>query len=423
MDTQRLYDIFLRSTGVSTDTRSIQPGMLFFALAGENFDGHAYAGLALEKGASAVVVNRQLSVHGLQVVVPDVLDALQKLATYHRQQFSIPVLGITGSNGKTTTKELTVRVLGMKFQVHSTQGNLNNHIGVPLTLLAMPLSAEFAVIEMGTNQPGEIAFLSRMVEPDYGLITNIGKAHLEKLGSIDGVRIEKWSLFDEVRQRQGMIFINQDDPRLAQYPYGNALRYGQSPDADLQFRIMEDDPYVNVGFEDGEIHLASQLYGRYNGANIIAAASVGHHFGVKWDNIAQAIQSYRPSNQRSQELEWKGHHLFLDAYNANPTSMAAAITHFSLRDQPNKVLILGDMLELGTGTEVEHRSILDLVNRYQWERVFLIGPVFCRLQPGPDRFESVEKMQQIDWESELPRASNILIKGSRGIRLERLLTD
>mgnify|MGYP001191484036 FL=1 len=423
MDLQTLYSLYQKSRGINTDTRSIEPGMLFFALTGDRFDGHDYVGLALEKGALAAVVSRIIPGLRDQILVDDVLHTLQLLAHHHRMQFDIPVLGITGSNGKTTTKELIVRVLARNFRVHYTRGNLNNHIGVPLTLLAMPTDAEFAVIEMGTNNPGEIAMLSRIAAPNYGLITNIGKAHLEGLGSLEGVRKEKWSLFDQVSATGGVLFINEDDERLRDYPYQQMVRYGIAEHADYRYALSKSEPYISLSYLGNEagIELESSLYGTYNAPNLMAAATVGAFFGVPWDAIREGIMQYRPANQRSQELEWHGHQVLLDAYNANPSSMRAAVEHFASRQQNPKVLILGDMLELGDASVAEHQIILELIRLHEWSKVFLVGPLFKALTSGYTAFESVKDMQREDWESLLQPASWILIKGSRGIGLEKLL--
>lgn len=423
MDLTTLYTLYRESKGINTDTRTIEPGMLFFALSGDRFDGHDYVKLALEKGAIAAVVSRRIPGLRDQIVVADVLDTMQSLAHHHRRQFDIPVLGITGSNGKTTTKELIVRVLASRYRVHYTKGNLNNHIGVPITLLAMAPDTEFAVIEMGTNNPGEIAMLSRIAAPDYGLITNIGKAHLEGLGSLEGIQREKRALFDQVASVHGMLFINEDDQRLRDYPYDRVLRYGTAETADFRYTVTGSEPYISIRYENpaGTVDLDSSLYGSYNAPNLMAAATVGAYFGIPWEDIRAGLKHYKPANQRSQELEWQGHHVLLDAYNANPSSMRVAVEHFAHRPRMPKVLILGDMLELGSVAAEEHRLILDLIHAHHWSQVFLVGTLFSELAEDYQAFISVPEMQKTAWKESLQPGSWILVKGSRGIGLEKLL--
>lgn len=382
-----IYDLFRQSTGVSIDSRTVEPGQLFFALKGENFDGNKYALQALEKGASAAVVSDPLP--GC-IVVPDTLKALQRLANDHRRSFDARVFAITGTNGKTTTKELMAAVLARKFRVQATQGNLNNHIGVPLTLLSVKPDTEFAIVEMGASAVGEIAALCAIAEPDYGLITNVGRAHLEGFGDEEGVKRGKGELYDYLCTHEGLAFIRRDDRDLMEMAGRRR--------------------HIRVIGYDSDTDAPTQLQGAYNRHNVAAALSVGEYFGVDRKAALAAVAGYTPVNHRSElQKTERGNTLTVDCYNANPSSMRAAIETFS-----GEVLILGDMLELGTAAEAEHAAVLALIP--DKKRVLTVGSLFA----GGEHYPSVEALI-----SHLTREpltdSSILLKGSRGIALEKLI--
>jgi UDP-N-acetylmuramoyl-tripeptide--D-alanyl-D-alanine ligase len=423
---KNIYSIFLRHPIITIDSRQVQPGSLFFALKGESFNGNEFSEIALEKGAQyAIVDDPEYAVDDRCILVDNVLETLQALARHHREQFSIPVVAITGTNGKTTTKELASAVLSEKYRTLATKGNLNNHIGVPLTLLGMTKDTEIALIEMGANHPGEIDFLCRIARPGFGLITNIGKAHLEGFGSFEGIVRTKTELYRFLREKGGRIFLNNQDELLKENA-GNleAITYGTGH-ADLVSRTVTAGPYVNLQlqFHNGtELSIHSNLYGRYNATNMTAAAAIGQYFGVAPAQIKTAIEAYRPENNRSQVMETRQNLLILDAYNANPSSMEAALTTFAEADYPSKTVILGDMLELGPDADQEHQRILKLADDLGFTAIYLVGPVFTRLNT---RRENI-----CFHDSELARLwlghhkimnSTVLIKGSRGIKLEKVV--
>ncbi|MEI6456609.1 MAG: UDP-N-acetylmuramoyl-tripeptide--D-alanyl-D-alanine ligase [bacterium] len=417
---------FLENPVISTDSRKIVPGSLFFALKGPTFNGNLFAASALEQGASWAIVDEKASVASERcILVDDVLATLQQLAHHHRNLFPVPVIAITGTNGKTTTKELIHAVLSTSYTVAATTGNLNNHIGVPLTLLTMTNETEIAVIEMGANHPGEIDQLCRIANPGYGLITNIGKAHLEGFGGFDGVVRTKSELYRYLAGTGGKIFLNHDDDLLTQLA-GTlpAITYGSMP-ASTSFGSLSADPFVKIliRFENNEkADISSKLYGRYNLYNILAAACIGHHFKVSAGKIVEAIAGYNPSINRSQVKETERNILILDAYNANPSSMKEALVTFGASSYPKKTLILGDMLELGSESDTEHQSILNLIEQMPLHEVYLVGPVFTRLNRKREYlcFQDVELARM--WiEHHALTDSAILLKGSRGMKLERLV--
>lgn len=421
-----IYQRFLENPVVSTDSRQIQPGSLFFALKGSSFNGNKFAGAALEQGASwAIIDEADARINDRCILVEDVLTSLQELAKHHRGQFNIPVLAITGTNGKTTTKELINATLSTKFHVAATSGNLNNHIGVPLTLLRINRETEIAVIEMGANHPGEIDFLCRIAKPCYGLITNIGKAHLEGFGGYEGVIRAKTELYRYLQENGGKIFIHSDDPLLIKHGKDlPAIFYG-SPPASLSYHSLTADPFIslNLLFEDHtSLSVLTKLYGKYNVSNILAAACTAQYFGVDHSLIKNAIESYEPSNNRSQVMKTLSNLLIMDAYNANPASMKEALETFEGTAFAGKVLILGDMLELGSESDKEHEEILLQAERMQFQSVYLVGPVFTRL----NRKREFLCFQDADlariWFNHHPiKDSAILLKGSRGIKLEKLV--
>ncbi|MBE0648334.1 MAG: UDP-N-acetylmuramoyl-tripeptide--D-alanyl-D-alanine ligase [Bacteroidales bacterium] len=431
---EKLYSLYQQFSVVTTDSRKIPPKSIFFALKGENFDGNRFAAQALEMGAAfAVVDDRGMGPNDRYIFVANVLQSLQELARYHRQQLRIPVIGITGSNGKTTTKELVHAVLSQKYRTVATQGNLNNHIGVPLTLLTLREDTEIAVIEMGANHPGEIAFLSDLALPSHGLITNIGRAHLEGFGGFDGVVRAKTELYTFLRNHSGQAFLNIDDSLLSEHAYGlHHITYGLSPDAGTSGTIVPGENPSGPGSLEVEITfphdrkqlLQTALFGSYNALNLLAAAAVGFHFKVPEMEIARALETYMPSNNRSQLKKTSRNMLILDAYNANPTSMAAALADFDRVFKTDKVVILGDMLELGDDAVAEHHEILRMVDTLHLQQVFLVGPLFREVNSTPEWRSFETSGEAAEWfKKNTLRDANILLKGSRGIHLEEILPE
>lgn len=421
-----LYSLFRESKGVSTDTRTIEPGMLFFGLRGDTFDGSSLAQEAMNRGASAAIIdNADFDCEGA-FLVDDGLLALQDLARYHRAKRDLPVLGITGTNGKTTTKELINSVMSVEHTVTATTGNYNNHIGVPLTILSADLNDDLWIVEMGTNQPGDIAFLAEIAQPTHGLITNIGIAHLERLGSQHGIYAEKSELYNSVVTSGGYIFINKDDPFLNQYShsYKKALHYSANRCSFGKLNICES-PNVNLELklDDGEggVDISTHLVGEYNMANISAALTVGEHFGCDLRLAAAAVSSYRPDNMRSQHITTQYNHIVLDGYNANPTSMRASIdAMLSQSTSHNVVLILGDMLELGDTSQMYHREVYEWVRSAGVDAHFIGNEFSHAVQKDSCVYDDVHSFLSFV-SSEPLRDKMILIKGSRGMRLEQLL--
>lgn len=434
MQIETLYSIFKNCSGIFTDSRRLVPGGLFFALRGDHFDGNQYAEDALAAGAAYAVVDDPGVVQSDRyILVDDTLKALQNLARHHRRQFFIPVIGITGSNGKTTTKELVYAVMSSHYRVYCTQGNLNNHIGVPLTLLAMPVNTEVLIVEMGANHQGEIDFLCRIAEPTHGLITNIGKAHLEGFGGIEGVKKGKSELYRYLAETNGTAFINMDEPFLNELarPVQKKIFYIQREEPDprhpyFEIKLKTVQPKIAVAFlsENGElIEARSQLVGVYNFNNIKTAVCLGKYFKVPAAKIRSAIEAYVSTNNRSQIIQQGANTFILDAYNANPSSMQQAIR--SLIEMENgryKIAILGDMLELGDYATEAHEAIAQQAIGGQIDQVILVGPIF---QPVAEKlqllhFANVEALKAWFWAQPLEQAF-ILVKGSRKIALERLL--
>ena len=424
MNIEEIYQIYKSSEGIETDTRKIKPGTLFFCLKGDNFNANEFAGEALDKGAVAVVIDeKKYYKNERMILVDNVLETLQKLANYHRRQFVIPVIGITGTNGKTTTKELVTAVLSSKFRAHATAGNFNNHIGVPLTLLSMPVDTEIAVIEMGANHPGEIRDLCLIAEPTHGLITNIGKAHLEGFGSLQGVIDAKTELYTFVTQHKGILFVNSDNLLLmdlsSEY---SRITYGSDSEADNRGQLLSSKPFIALEFNGRNLN--TNLLGNYNFTNIMAALAVGSYFDVEDEKLVEAISTYQPENKRSQLLETKTNKIYLDAYNANPTSMQNALESFAAIDMAPKVAILGDMLELGEESSKEHLATVESLKSYNFDPVILIGPEF--VEAGKDSGFNVfsDTAQANRYLSQNPlKDCFILLKGSRGIGLENLLDN
>lgn len=427
METKQLYTYFVQHPLVSTDTRAIKSGSIFFALKGANFDGNQYAHEAIAQGAAyAVVDDPKVATSDRVLLVDDVLKSLQDLARYHRNQLAIPVLAITGTNGKTTSKELISAVLSKKYKLCYTQGNLNNHIGVPLTLLSMQKDTELAVIEMGANHPGEIAALCAIAEPNFGLITNVGKAHLEGFGSFEGVIKTKSEMYDYIRTHSGKCFVCAENAILMEK--SNALdriTYGTTSSANVQGEA-EASAYhlvVKALFPKGWLYIKTKLIGAYNFENVMAAVTIGMHFKVDPIQIQQAIESYQPSNNRSQLEERDTNKIILDAYNANPTSMQGALQNLERINHLNKCVILGDMLELGEYSAEEHQRIVDILEASTFNKMFLVGSCFSathyssRIQTFKTAVDLAHYLkEQVKFEYAL-----ILVKGSRGTKLETVL--
>lgn len=427
MLTKNLYQVFLKHPLVDTDTRKIRKGSIFFALKGENFNANHFAAEALEKGAAYVVTDEDTNTPPEKTIRrQSVLLALQQLAAEHRKHLHAKVIGITGTNGKTTTKELIYTILSKKYNTWATTGNFNNHIGVPLTILAIPPSAEMAIIEMGANHPGEIAELCRIADPDTGIITNIGKAHLEGFGSEQGVFETKKALFDHVIAKTGSIFLHENETWLRQYQrYKKTMIYG-GKNGFIKGEIIESNPTMVVKlyaekFHKKSITIKTNLFGEYNLFNILAAASVGTLYGIESSLIAEAIENYFPTNNRSQVEKTGKNTLVMDAYNANPTSMSNAIRSFSSSSAEKKAVILGDMLEMGKESEKEHLSILQMLQENGFHKVFLVGNEFSKLNTFKNyfAFADVESCREMLLKEPL-EGYTILIKGSRGIKLEKL---
>ncbi len=424
MSIATLYEIYTQYPHISTDTRKIAPGSIFFALKGENFDGNTFVDKAIEAGAAYAVTDDSKNAGKKNcIVVDDALTALQLLANYHRRQFTIPFIAITGSNGKTTTKELVLAVLSQKYKTYATEGNLNNHIGVPLTLLKIGKDAEMAVIEMGANHQLEIASYCVIAEPTHGIITNCGKAHIEGFGGEEGVRRGKGELFDYLRDHNGVVFRNADLTYLAPMA-ANATRqitYGSS-DAQYTGKSLMNGIFLSVTFTDGNtpVTIDTKLVGAYNFPNVMTAIAVGLHFGVTSAQIKDAIESYTPDNSRSQWMAKGSNQVILDAYNANPTSMKAAILNFAATSLDNKKLWIGGMKEMGEAESYEHRELVKLISEHQWQEVILVGKEFAGIDHNFKWFEdSVAAAAYVAGNK--PEHSSILIKGSRGSRMEKLL--
>ena len=420
---ETIYQHYLKAYKVSTDSRKIEPGAVFFALKGENFDANDFALQVAEEGVASLVVadRKSLPKHERILIVDDTLKALQNLAAYHRQQSKAIVFSITGTNGKTTTKELVSAVLAKKYRIIHTMGNLNNHIGVPLTLLTIQPDTEMAVVEMGANHPGEIADLCRIADPDYGLITNVGKAHLEGFGSFEGVIETKTALYRHVKAHGNAVFVNQGNPLLWELSEGQErISYGKHCGAFCPVAPGACNPYLSVVWKKHLIQ--THLVGSYNFENVAAAIGVGQFFKVDENDIIAALETYMPTNSRSQVIETQKNRIIMDAYNANPTSMRAALINFANICGEQHLLILGDMRELGTASEEEHRGILNLMKELGYKDALLVGQNFCAYNENPSwkTFENVQSLCQY-LESSPVSWKTILVKGSNSIQLGKVL--
>ena len=424
MKIEELYQLYLQYPSVKTDTRKLEKNDLYFALKGPNFNGNEFALKALESGAAqAIIDDPRFEVKDKTILVEDVLSTLQQLAHYHRQQFKIPFLAITGSNGKTTTKELIHRVLSSQYKTYTTEGNLNNHIGVPLTILKIRKDAKLVVLEMGANHIGEIASYCKIADPTHGLITNCGKAHLEGFGGEEGVRKGKGELFDHLRTNNGSAFVMWDYEYLRDMSKGihEIYTYGTS-NAKVTGQIKQTEPFLELKFENGlTCDVKTQLVGGYNLPNVLAAAAVGLYFSVSRDNIKNSIESYQPSNSRSQLIIKEDKKIILDAYNANPSSMKLAIDNFSKTSGDNKYLVLGAMAELGNSSIKEHNDIINEINKHRWKEVLLVGGDFAKADHQYKHFQSSDEAG-IWLKNQNLKNAFILVKGSRSMQMEKVLS-
>ncbi|HMN90358.1 MAG TPA: UDP-N-acetylmuramoyl-tripeptide--D-alanyl-D-alanine ligase [Saprospiraceae bacterium] len=431
---EQLYQIFRQHPRITTDSRQVQPGDLFFALRGDTFDGNQFAAQALEKGAAFAVVDRpEVATTPQYLLVQDTLTALQQLALHHRRRFHIPVIAVCGSNGKTTTKDLLSSILEGHYPTHYTRGNFNNHIGVPLTILAMPERTEVAVLEIGANRQGEIDFLCHIAEPTHGLITNIGKEHLEGFGGLEGVKQGESELYRFLAAHHGMAFINRDEPFLKELaePLNKKLFYGLSDNLSdngswYGVQLLATQPFVKVAFRserDAIVEVQSNLVGKYNFANIMTAIVLGLYFKVPAHKIKSAIETWQPQHNRSQLLHRGSNTFLMDAYNANPSSMEQAIISFADMDtNGQKIAILGDMLELGDATPTEHDYIAQLAVQQHFTQTVLVGKAFAlsAQRYGLLHFQNVDTLRAWFEEQDFTDTA-FLLKGSRGIGLERML--
>jgi UDP-N-acetylmuramoyl-tripeptide--D-alanyl-D-alanine ligase len=432
MDITSLYSAFQKHQLISTDTRKITPGCIFFALKGDQYDGNRFAREALDAGAALAVVSDPNLKDERFFLVDDTLLALQQLAHEHRRHLSIPVIAITGSNGKTTTKELIASILSAKYKVHATAGNLNNHIGVPLTLLQTPVDTEILVCEMGANHIGEIAALCKIAEPTHGIITNIGRAHLEGFGGFDGVKRAKGELFEFLRAHEGFAFVNADDASLAEISLSlkNKLTYGlkDKTPAQIHFRFIAQDGHSGFKIQDRNsgMEISSTLFGHYNAINLVAAYTIGKYFAVEDSDIQNQLEHFISGSNRSEVVKWKGCTIIKDAYNANPSSMELALQAFS-NQYPHGWVVLGDMKELGEETSVAHQQILALVQIKPFEKIWLIGEAFAKatedLHIRDDRIRNAKNIEEVkeNWTWANCDGKAILLKGSRSMHLEELL--
>ncbi|MGZ5134117.1 MAG: UDP-N-acetylmuramoyl-tripeptide--D-alanyl-D-alanine ligase [Flavitalea sp.] len=431
MTIEQLYRIYLKNLSVQTDTRKLKAGDLYFALKGPSFNGNSFAKQALEKGAVyAVIDEKEYGVDDRMIIVDDCLKTLQELAKYHREQFNdlpdgrkVPFIAITGTNGKTTTKELIHSVLSTTYKTYTTQGNLNNHIGIPLTLLSIKDDAEMAVIEMGANHQKEIENYCKYVLPTHGLITNCGKAHLEGFGGVEGVQKAKGELFDFLRSNNGTAFVMNDYDYLVRMSKGikTVITYG-TKEADVVGKLSHSDSLLSIFIEKGaDIDLLkTQLVGDYNLPNILAAVTVGKYFRVKEENIKMAVETYQPSNSRSQLIEKNGNKIILDAYNANPSSMRVAIENFARMNVDNKILLLGGMAELGESSLQEHEELVQLIKEFNWKEVILVGGDFLKTKNNFKKFAN--SAEAANWFKEQDfQNTSMLIKGSRSMQMEKVI--
>jgi UDP-N-acetylmuramoyl-tripeptide--D-alanyl-D-alanine ligase len=430
--TKQLHQLFINcEQKITTDTRKMEKGAIFFALKGDNFDANSFAQQAINEGCAYAIVDDETISNGTTILlVNDVLDALQQLAKFHRQQLNITIIGITGSNGKTTNKELIHAVLSKKYTIYATKGNLNNHIGVPLTLLALKPEHQMAIVEMGANHQGEIELLCSICDPDYGMITNIGKAHLEGFGGIEGVKKGKSELYKHLKQKNATVFVNGNDEVLLDLSKGlEKIYYGENKEFDVYGKLFLNSEYVEFKWNtkdknlENQTLLKTQMFGQYNFINLLCAACIGNYFEVEERDINEALVNYLPEMNRSQVKKTDSNTLILDAYNANPSSMSLAIDNFNAQLFENKVLILGDMLELGEYSELEHEKIARQIQENNFKKVMFVGMQFYALKNVFVNYifcKNVDELKEILNVNKIAD-SVILIKGSRGIQLEKVV--
>lgn len=423
MDITTLYQLYLQHPVISTDSRNCPRDSLFFALKGESFDGNRFAEKALENASYAIIDDPSAKTSERMILTENVLKTLQELAHLHRKTLGIPVIGITGTNGKTTTKELIASVLSAKFKTLYTSGNLNNHIGVPLTLLRLTREHQIAVIEMGANHPGEIKELSEIVEPDFGIITNVGYAHLAGFGSLEGVIRAKGELYDFLRKTNGTVFIHKENESLQSIAKGiKQISYGTDEHDFIAGKVTDNNPFLRIEWtwQEKTYRVSTQLVGIYNIWNLLAAITVGTYFEISPEMINKAISAYTPENNRSQLKKTGRNELIIDAYNANPSSMKAALDNFSLLNVSPKTVILGDMLELGTNSRSLHTEVIKQLEEANFDNIILCGEQFCSLTHSFRCFQTVDLVCDYVKETDI-QGQYILIKGSRGIHLEKVV--
>ncbi len=422
MQIEEVYKIYRQHPSIQTDSRKLKENDLFFALKGPNFNGNLFTKQALEKGATFVFADEKTSfTHDRIIYTDNVLETFHQLAKFHRQQFNIPFIAITGSNGKTTTKELVHAVLSSTFKTYTTEGNLNNHIGIPLTILKVKPDAEIAVIEMGANHLQEIAGYCEYAMPTHALITNIGKAHIEGFGSIENIQKGKGELFEYIKKHDGTAFVNIDDDAIIELSKGikDIICYGSS--SNVNSKIIKSDPFleINISWIDS-MDIKTNLVGAYNLPNVLAAICIGKYFKVSDEKIKMAIENYKPSNSRSQLIQKESNTIILDAYNANPGSMKAAIENFAAIKSDKKILLLGAMMELGAENEKEHEAIISLIDKYKWKDVILVGSNFKNVKHNYINYDNA--LQVREWlQRQHIQNSHILIKGSRSMQMEKVL--
>jgi UDP-N-acetylmuramoyl-tripeptide--D-alanyl-D-alanine ligase len=426
MKTEQLYNLFKESAGVTTDSRAVGKGQIFFALWGDTYNGNKFASEALEKGASWAVIDDPLFETEKTILVDDCLFELQALASHHRKEMNVPVLAITGTNGKTTTKELLAAIMAKKIKVHFTNGNFNNHLGVPLTILSAPPGTEMMIIEMGANHIGEIRTLCLIAKPDYGIITNIGIAHIEGFGSADGVIKAKTELYEYLRKVNGIALYNDKNPLLTEKIFkivNRAVPFSDPTGIELLVELVSSDINLTLTatYHHHTYNICTNLFGNYNIENIKAAIATGLFLGVEMKDIVDAVENYQPANNRSQIKITKNNTLICDSYNANPTSMNSALESFAGIHADQKLVILGDMLELGEKSEEEHIRLLNELQSHKVKKAFLVGPVFQKVssKSGFKTFSDVNTLMAL-LKSEPVKGNTILIKGSRGIGLEKI---
>ncbi len=431
METAELYNLFLQYPVITTDSRVCRKDSIFFALKGERFNGNLFAEKALEAGCAYAVVDEEPERENDRIIqVEDVLYSLQKLANWHRKKLKIPIIGITGTNGKTTTKELIAVALSKEFKVAYTQGNLNNHIGVPLTLLSMNRSHEIGVVEMGASRPGDISELCEIAEPNYGIVTNVGRAHMEGFGSFDNLVDTKCELYDFIREHEGKVFVNKDNPILYERSEGmDRILYGKNdPSFFASATIADATPFLEFdwSFFDSSYRVKTRLVGEFNFDNAIAAVAVSKFFGINAERISTALEEYEPTNYRSQFKRTEKNDLIIDAYNANPTSMKASLEFFSsVPTSLPKMVILGEMKELGESSDEEHEKMVQFLKKQPYDKVYLVGPVFNRWISESDNFRLFDDVDQLIESLKKEPLSNryILLKGSHSIHLEKAVDN